>query len=162
MEMLYELNRHGVGQSGIDALIQVVEDDLGYALARAVEATKIALTDASATEFRFEVGDVHLRQTVTREDFETWIAPELEEITDVVDGLLTDFGAGRVDRVFLTGGTARVPAVRRIFDQRFAASKVTAGDYHVSVAGGLAVKALQSSDRDAQYCTDINASRPTS
>lgn len=145
MEMLHELNRHGISQSGIDALIQVVEDDLGYALARAVEATKIALTSAESAEFRFEVGDVRLAHTVTREDFEAWVAPELQEITGVVDDLLTRFGADRVDKVFLTGGTARVPAVRRVFDQRFAPEKVTAGDYHVSVAAGLAVRALQAS-----------------
>ena len=143
LEMLYALRKHGVDDSGIDALIQVVEEDLGYALARAVEATKIALTSHDVADFHFEVGDLRLAQSVTRQDFESWIAPELQEITQVVEELLDRVGAGAVDRVFLTGGTARVPAVRRIFDARFGPERVSSGDYHVSVAAGLAVKALQ-------------------
>lgn len=146
MEMLYDLNRHGVGDSGIDALIQIVEEDLGYALSRAVEATKIALTDAEEAEFRFEVGDVRLHQQVSRKEFEAWIGPELAEIEQTVGELLERTGGVAVERVFMTGGTARVPAVRRIFDGLFGAERVTAGDYHVSVAAGLAVAALQAQE----------------
>jgi hypothetical chaperone protein len=44
-----------------------------------------------------------------------------------------------VDRVFLTGGTAFVPAVRRLFEQRFSAGKLAGGGEFVSVAEGLAL-----------------------
>ena len=43
-----------------------------------------------------------------------------------------------VDRVFLTGGTSFVPAVRRIFESRFP-GQVVAGDEFTSVAKGLAL-----------------------
>jgi hypothetical chaperone protein len=46
--------------------------------------------------------------------------------------------ADRIDRVFLTGGTSFVPAVRGLFEQRFGAEKVSGGGEFVSVAEGLA------------------------
>jgi hypothetical chaperone protein len=49
--------------------------------------------------------------------------------------------ADQVDRVFLTGGTSLVPAVRRIFEHRFGAERVSAGDEFTSVARGLALRA---------------------
>jgi len=42
-----------------------------------------------------------------------------------------------VDRVFLTGGTAFVPAVRHLFDERFGHGRVSGGGEFVSVAEGL-------------------------
>ncbi len=46
---------------------------------------------------------------------------------------------GDVDRVFLTGGTAFVPAVRALFERRFGHARVAGGGEFVSVAEGLAL-----------------------
>lgn len=46
--------------------------------------------------------------------------------------------AGSVDRVFLTGGSSFVPAVRRLFAERFGAAKLEGGGELVSIASGLA------------------------
>ena len=58
-----------------------------------------------------------------------------------VDAALADaaIAPGAVDRVFLTGGTSLVPAVRRMFEDRFGAERVVAGGEFVSVAEGLAL-----------------------
>jgi hypothetical chaperone protein len=45
--------------------------------------------------------------------------------------------------VFLTGGSSFVPAVRRIFEDRFGASKLRFGGEFTSVASGLALRALE-------------------
>jgi hypothetical chaperone protein len=78
-----------------------------------------------------------------RADFDAWIAPELAQIGGAVDAALADagLGVGQVDRVFMTGGTSLVPAVRRIFEDRFGAARVVAGGEFVSVAEGLALLA---------------------
>jgi hypothetical chaperone protein len=62
-----------------------------------------------------------------------------------VDGLLGEAGieTGQVDRVFLTGGTSQVPAVRRIFERRFAPELIQSGDEFTSVASGLALCAAE-------------------
>jgi Molecular chaperone len=55
-----------------------------------------------------------------------------------------------IDRVFLTGGSSFVPAVRRIFVERFGDAKVTGGEELTSVATGLALRAREQwpADRD--------------
>ena len=96
--------------------------------------------------FRFPeldpTGSRGLASEVRREDFEGWIQPELEAIEGCVDGLMasSSMQAGKVDRVFLTGGTSFVPAVRRIFETRFGAERVVTGNEFTSVARGLALR----------------------
>ena len=53
----------------------------------------------------------------------------------------------RGQRVFLTGGTSFVPAVRRIFESRFTAQRVVPGNEFTSVARGLALRADQDRTR---------------
>jgi hypothetical chaperone protein len=86
---------------------------------------------------------LHLRAEVTRKQFEQWIAPELARIEGSLDDLLqkTAISPTHVDRVFLTGGTSLVPAVRHIFNQRFGEDRVQSGEAFTSVAYGLALMA---------------------
>jgi hypothetical chaperone protein len=122
-------------------LIGLIEGDAGYALYRAVSGVKAALSGADAATLDFAHGDFALRASIARSDFEAWIAPELSRIATAVDAALADarLAAGAVDRVFLTGGTSLVPAVRRIFEDRFGAARVVSGGEFVSVAEGLAL-----------------------
>lgn len=126
-------------------LIRLIEDEAGYALYRAVSDAKTALSRADATTLRFSHGDFVLDAPIRRADFEGWIAPELGKIASAVDGALRDAGLspGQLDRVFLTGGTSLVPAVRRLFEDRFGADRVVAGGEFVSVAEGLALIAAE-------------------
>jgi hypothetical chaperone protein len=129
----------------IEALINLVEEDLGYQLHQAVQRLKIDLSHNESAEFRFRDGSMNLVTTVTRAEFEAWIADDLQSIERCVDTLLTSSGidAGLVDRVFLTGGTSFVPAVRRIFEARFTAARVRTGNEFTSVARGLALRSLE-------------------
>lgn len=78
-----------------------------------------------------------------RTTFDEWISDELQQIEICVDSLLRSSGVAReeVDAVFLTGGSSFVPAVRRIFETRFGASRIKRGGEFTSVAHGLALKA---------------------
>jgi hypothetical chaperone protein len=147
LEILTTAEKRALEPEKIQALLALVEEDLGYQLHQAVQRTKVALSHEEAAPFNFsgpDAGTMDLRTTVQREDFERWIAPELTQIAETVDALLeaVGLGAGKIDRVFLTGGTSLVPAVRRIFEERFA-GRVTAGDEFTSVAQGLALKAAE-------------------
>ncbi len=86
-----------------------------------------------------------LRIPVTRREFESWIENDLQLIEDSIDELLRDSGIDprSVDRVFLTGGSSFVPAVRRIFEQRFGKERMRGGNEFTSVAYGLAVRAAE-------------------
>ena len=143
LELLRSAEKRALEPEKIQALLDLVDQDLGYALHQAVQRTKSTLSREESAEFVFagaEAGTLELRAAVTRAEFEGWIRPELEQIGAAVDGLMLAAGAsaGDVDRVFLTGGTSFVPAVRRIFEERFP-GKMAAGDEFTSVARGLAL-----------------------
>jgi hypothetical chaperone protein len=127
----------------VAALITLIDEDLGYQLHQAVQRLKIELSNAEIAEFRFRDGSMDIAAPVTRADFEAWIEDDLTAIETTVDGLLRETGIApkQVDRVFLTGGTSFVPAVRRIFDTRFGRERVRAGNEFTSVAQGLALSA---------------------
>ena len=128
----------------VEALIALIEEDLGYQLHQAVQRLKIDLSRTETATFRFPELDPagQLAKEVTRADFEQWIAADLESIETCVEGLLSATGTAKekVDRVFLTGGTSFVPAVRRIFETRFTPARVVTGNEFTSVARGLALR----------------------
>ena len=143
LEILTTARKRAEEPDKVAALQALVEQDLGYQLHQAVQRTKLALSQTDEAGFTFagpEAGTLELHRTVRRADFEAWIAPELSAIAEAIDALLTTAGAApaAVDRVFLTGGTSFVPAVRRIFEQRFPGRVIGGGEF-TSVASGLAL-----------------------
>jgi hypothetical chaperone protein len=50
--------------------------------------------------------------------------------------------------VFLTGGTSFVPAVRRIFENRFASGTIESGGELLSIAHGLALIGERDDERN--------------
>ena len=145
MNMLKSVVKQALEGDKIAALVYLVEHELGYHLHRAVQKVKIGLSSHDVEVFRFSDGDVELEASVTRPEFESWIAEELAGVEEKVNALLTKTGvdAKDVDMVFLTGGSSFVPAVRRIFESRFGAQKIRTGDEFTSVARGLALRAAE-------------------
>ncbi|HTO54813.1 MAG TPA: Hsp70 family protein [Myxococcota bacterium] len=145
LALLFDLQREALEPERFEALVHIVREDLGFPLHRSVEAAKVALTRGPEAVLRFEHGPVKIAAPVTRPELERWIAPELEAISSCVDGLLRDCAIdGRdVDRVFLTGGSSLVPAVRALFASRFGEERIRSGDELVSVASGLALRARE-------------------
>lgn len=143
--MLEEIARTAEAANEVEALLKLIEEERGFALYRAVEAAKLGLSGAEETQLRFGLGPVEIDAKVTRAAFEQWIAPELAEISACVDKLLEETGTSpeKVDRVFLTGGSSFIPAVRNIFAARFGAEKLAGGGELTSVATGLALSACQ-------------------
>jgi hypothetical chaperone protein len=122
-------------------LIRLIEDELGYQLYQTVSAVKAELSRAETAVLRFAHGDLAIERAIARHEFEAWIAEDLRRMAATVEQALAAarIRADEVDRVFLTGGTSFVPAVRALFDSRFGAEKVSGGGEFVSVAEGLAL-----------------------
>jgi hypothetical chaperone protein len=141
MRLLARVADGAVDPAKIDRLVRVVEDDLGLALHQAVEHAKLALSSAAAA--RLALDPIEIDLPVARPDFETWIAPDLDAIERVLDRVLADAGvaAAAVDRVFATGGSSLVPAVRARLAARFGADRLVGGEELTSVAWGLARRA---------------------
>ncbi len=145
LEMLERIQRTASTPERLEAFVMLIKHELGYQLHEAVQHTKFALSTAAEAEFAFVSGPVTIRKVVAREEFERWIGAELTAMSQCVDRVMATSGLGfaDIDRVFLTGGSSFVPAVRRIFTDRFGAAKVAGGGELTSVATGLALRARE-------------------
>jgi hypothetical chaperone protein len=148
MDMLAALRLQAFEPAKIAALIHVVEHDLGYHLYRTVEQTKIELSAQELSALRFRDAVFAIEQEVRRDAFEGWVDDEIAAIAACLDRLLKHTGVAPTDvgSVFMTGGSSFVPAVRRLFEVRFGASRIHSGGELTSVAKGLALRALELSN----------------
>src|ERR1700723_1403987 len=91
-EILKSARARAQAPEKIAALINLVDEDLGYQLHQAVQRLKIELSRNEDAEFQFREAGLDLRIPVTRRDFESWIVEELESIERCVDSLLRTTG----------------------------------------------------------------------
>ncbi|MCM2395275.1 Hsp70 family protein [Rhizobium sp. S95] len=138
---LQSLVRQATEPDKLELFIELIEHDEGYPLYQAVSATKMALSSAEEAEFHFAPLGAAGRKSVKRSDFENWIADDLVRIEGALDDVLASTGTTpeSIDKVFLTGGTSFVPAVRRIFTNRFETDRIETGGEMVSIAHGLSL-----------------------
>ncbi len=142
--ILHDVLRHSLEREKIEALVHIVQNDLGYQLYRAVEKTKTELSRQDESWLRFDDPPAVIEKRIARSEFEGWIAEELGAMGACADRLLERTGkkTHEIDRVFMTGGSSFVPAVRRLFEERFGEEKIRTGGELISVASGLALRAL--------------------
>ena len=141
MRELRSLARDALDPDRIERLIELLDENYGYPLYQSVSRLKEALSGQDEAKFEFRAGSIVIERDVMREAFERWIAPELAAIAGAVDEALATAGLGPegIDKVFLTGGTSFVPAVRRLFSERFGEGQIETGGELVSIATGLAL-----------------------
>ena len=141
LEQLGKLQQSATDPASIARMIAVIENELGFGLYEAVGALKRALSGEEHAALDFESDDLHIHAEVTRAEFESWIAPDLARIGETVDEALAraDLAPEQIDHVFLTGGSSLIPAVRRLFAQRFGEARLASGDELTSIAHGLAM-----------------------
>jgi hypothetical chaperone protein len=138
---LRELLRTALKPGPLQDFITIVDLDLGFSLYRAVSDAKVTLSACDQVDFRFNTGGIDIRSTITRNDFETWIADDIVRLGATIDKVLGEAGitTHEVEKVFLTGGTSFVPAVQRLFAERFGDERLTSADQFESIAYGLAL-----------------------
>jgi hypothetical chaperone protein len=149
LQMFERLRPLALDPAGVDAFSHFLRADLGLQLYESVRSLKIALSQAPEATFNFQCGPATITRSVSRADFTDWIQPELSAMAASVDRVLAASGVrcDQIDRVFLTGGTAFVPAVRSLFSERFGVEKIAGGGEFTSVATGLALRAAQVFER---------------
>jgi len=149
MEALRSLRARALEPDKIDLFIMLVTEDLGFQLHRAVQQAKYELSLKQEAIFSFRVAGIHVSQSITRAQFEEWITDDLHAISSCVDRMLESRGVkpGDIERVFLTGGSSFVPAVRDIFESRFGRERIVGGSEFTSVAKGLALRSRDLSNQ---------------
>ena len=141
LDELRRLERAALDPAPIGRMIALIEDEQGFPLYDAVGRLKRALSSQDRAEFDFAGSEVEIAAEVHRVDFEQWIADDLRRIETALDTALARAGAEAttIDRVFLTGGSSLIPAIRAMFDRRFGEAKIATGGELTSIAHGLAL-----------------------
>ena len=122
-------------------MIALIEHEQGFPLYDAVGRLKRQLSSETHAEFRFSSEGVEIAAEVRRDAFEQWIAADLRRIEAAMDHALdrAALSADAIDRVFLTGGSSLIPAIRAIFRRRFGEERIATGGELTSIAHGLAL-----------------------
>ena len=117
-----------------DGIWRNLEDSgIGWKFINELDKAKIRLSTENTVEFTFheaandEHGVIDFRPiTLTREDFETALAPDLSKIKMEVENLFktaeckkSGVTKGKIDEVLLAGGTSMIPCVRKCLEEIF-------------------------------------------
>jgi hypothetical chaperone protein len=127
----------------MERLFALVEEHLGYKLFKAIEQSKITLSEQSEATFVFEHPGIDLKEELFSADYRVFSVDLVERIVGALDETLKRAGvaASWIDIVCCTGGTARVPALAHELERRFGKDKLRQHRHFHSVIGGLADRA---------------------
>ena len=142
---LESLQRASLSPDKIAKFLQIIRNDRGFNIYRAVSDAKVRLSSAPTASLVLRLGELDIEQEISRKDFERWIADDIARIEQTVDQLLRgeNVSVDEIDSVFLTGGSSSIPAVRSVFETRFGADRLAGGENLQSVAFGLALIGLE-------------------
>ncbi len=125
----------------LNRLLKLQENHLGHAFLGEVEKTKIALTDHTEYAARFD--DLDFNLNLSRQDFETSIAQDVDSINRAIGECLAraQVKEEQIGLVILTGGSTELPVINDMVKKRFPASSFSVGNKLDSVGLGLAYRA---------------------
>jgi len=129
----------------VNMMIELIEDRLGHRLVGAVEAAKIALSDAETTGFAFPVRDRQIETTMTIGDLTRALQQSVGRIEDTIAETLRRAGVvpRSIDSLILTGGSTQVPAIANRLRALFPEAELVRTDVLGSVGLGLAMDAAR-------------------
>lgn len=140
-EFLKELEQwsvDGEDQKYFKQLFCLVEEQLGYPLYAKIEESKIELGEKSSS-FIFDHPGIKIEMMIEKEDFETSVEPELDDIFGSLEKVFTQSGLERSDisLVRITGGTGQMPLVQKRLTKLFGRDKIQMNEVFQSVVQGL-------------------------
>jgi hypothetical chaperone protein len=140
---LRSTEREAQAPGRVAMMIELIEDRLGHRMLGAVEAAKIALSDADATPFAFPVRDRTIATEMTLADLAAALENSVERIERTIEEALKRAGMAskQIDSLILTGGSTQVPAIAGRLQAMFPEAEIVRTDVLGSVGLGLALDA---------------------
>ncbi|MFH1866976.1 MAG: Hsp70 family protein [Patescibacteria group bacterium] len=134
-----DIYRSSSDQPAVHRLRTLIEENLGYSLFSEIESTKRTLSTKNKAQLKYNQADIHIREIITRSEFEMLISYAIAEFDRSVEQLLTvcDCTPEQIDSVFLTGGTSIIPLIRTWLSNKFGSTKIKVSDTFTSVSAGL-------------------------
>ena len=127
------------------AFEELVDGNYSFFLFREIERAKSELSFNERATVRFHREGLHIEEPLERDQFEEMISDDLARVETRMRLVLDESGVpdDKIDAVFLTGGSAQIPAVHRLFERTFGPEKLRSEDYLTSVAYGLGLSAAR-------------------
>ena len=127
----------------LDRLVRVLEEQRGHTLAMEIEKAKIALSDAPQTSMTLDWIQPDLDVTVSRKELVSHTKQLALRIGARIKTCLeqAELGADKIDAVFLTGGSAQLPHVRKAITAAVPSARTVDGDTFGAVGKGLTIEA---------------------
>jgi len=145
VRQIREVRREAARPDLLDRLIRVIDDERGHGLAAEVESAKIRLSEADATTLPLGWAESGLEAPIRRDAFERHTYALAEKIRERIARCLITAGvaAERIDAVFLTGGSTRIPHVRQAILGAVPGALAVEGDTFGAVGAGLTIEAAR-------------------
>lgn len=119
-------------------LYDMIKNNYSYLVFQSLKDLKATLS--STTTARLDIPELDIELTITREQFESIIAPILSKLQHAVTAIIrkADLQSSEIELVIRTGGSSLIPAVKHLLEDQFP-GKVIEHDPFTSVAAGLAI-----------------------
>ena len=126
-------------------LLKVIRERLGHRIAFAVEDAKIALSDRETAAIVLDFIESTLAAHATTHGFDHGIRAKTNRLTQIAAQCIADSGLkpDDIQTIFFTGGSSRVPAVRKAIAKSAPSARAAAGSDFLSVALGLTREAAR-------------------
>jgi hypothetical chaperone protein len=123
----------------MDQLFSLIEDQASFDVFEEIERTKRVLSEKDSEKFEFHKSGIEITELVKRKELESYSERITEPILAALDQTVKDAGLAydQIDLICMTGGTAKVPALRHGLEQRFGREKLRQHRRFHSVADGL-------------------------
>jgi hypothetical chaperone protein len=127
----------------MDRLLCLVEDRLGFQLFEVIDDVKRRLSTDDDADFVFAYPGIEIADRVMRTDFELAASTSIRRVAERFETTLGEARVSRsdLDRVYFTGGTARVPAMVAALGSGVDPGRLTHVSTFHSVIQGLAERA---------------------
>jgi hypothetical chaperone protein len=118
--------------------IKIHNENQNHQLVRSAEQCKIALSDQQHVTVNLDYIEKGLHSDISQQEFADDIQSPLVRIIALMEETIKQAGC-RPDLVYVTGGTAKSPAIQEAIKQKLGAIDVVDGDHFGSVAAGLTI-----------------------
>ena len=135
--LLRDLARDARDAEKVALLYKVWQQRLSYRLVRSAEESKIALSESAQIDTRLPFISDTLATAISQDGLEAALNQPLTRILEQVQ-LALENSSEKPDVIYLTGGSARSPLIKKALAEQLPGIPVAGGDDFGSVTAGLA------------------------
>ncbi len=137
LKQLTQLKKEAQEPEKLARLLEVYHETLGYRLVRHAEEAKIALSELQAYQVEINLLRETLNIDISADEMTLAIENPKEKMAALVEEAVKQSGI-KPDAIFMTGGSARSPILRKAVEEKLPNTPIVSGNYFGSVTAGLA------------------------